>query len=375
MAGKSQSFSSSLPLIKIATNKTTKIGSTLPSLCAYDDDDENDDEDEKDETQTEKNKMADNKNKNDTKNIKTNKSEQVNKQEDDDDDEEEKEVLKLNPKLAASLRSRQEESSATATTSMPKKPSGLLGLLPPPKSNLFANKTALDKSKDNTESFARLLPRTLNSNKASASNKSTTAAEAVSSASECNASSSHKHHSYFHHHHHHNHNNEHGCNDQHELTASKRLKNKDFEQMAHAGAFQEIQDPEPVFSDDDNDQNEAEEEEARLRRQEELRREILSEEVMTKLGGVGKRKRNLDEIEIKEIDAKEIVGDQSANLMRQLTGDYNPPRNKEYFTSSSRRTHHITYLAYVAKDREQELRNTWAQNKQARQQSKMKYGF
>lgn len=69
------------------------------------------------------------------------------------------------------------------------------------------------------------------------------------------------------------------------------------------------------------------------------------------------------------------MGDNKAELMKQITSDYKPPSNKDYFGSSSRKTHQITYLAKVAVERDQELKNTWAQSKFNRQQAKQRYGF
>lgn len=44
-------------------------------------------------------------------------------------------------------------------------------------------------------------------------------------------------------------------------------------------------------------------------------------------------------------------------------------------TSTARRKHQITFLAFQAKQREIELKNEWAANKLTRSQTKAKYGF
>jgi hypothetical protein len=83
----------------------------------------------------------------------------------------------------------------------------------------------------------------------------------------------------------------------------------------------------------------------------------------------------MEDIEFTEVSASAIVGDNQAELIKQVTSEYKPPSNKEYFTSSSKRTHHVTYLAKVALERDQELRDSWAQGKFNRKMAREKYGF
>ncbi|KAJ8335244.1 hypothetical protein SKAU_G00408830 [Synaphobranchus kaupii] len=44
-------------------------------------------------------------------------------------------------------------------------------------------------------------------------------------------------------------------------------------------------------------------------------------------------------------------------------------------TGQQRRKHQITYLIHQAKERELELKNSWADNKLTRRQTQAKYGF
>lgn len=44
-------------------------------------------------------------------------------------------------------------------------------------------------------------------------------------------------------------------------------------------------------------------------------------------------------------------------------------------TGQQRRKHQITYLIHQAKEREMELKNSWAENKLTRRQTQAKYGF
>ena len=71
----------------------------------------------------------------------------------------------------------------------------------------------------------------------------------------------------------------------------------------------------------------------------------------------------------------DIIGDNKAELMKNITSNYKPPSNREFFGGGSRKKHQITYLAYVAKEREEELKNTWSQSAFNKKQSRERYGF
>jgi hypothetical protein len=106
-------------------------------------------------------------------------------------------------------------------------------------------------------------------------------------------------------------------------------------------------DPEPQFEEDTSNQQQ--------RKQQQ--QQPFDEEALKRF--MGKRSGNMSDIQFTDVSVNEIVGDNKAELMKQITSEYRPPSNKEYFTSSSRKSHQITYLAKVAKERDVELRNMW----------------
>lgn len=103
--------------------------------------------------------------------------------------------------------------------------------------------------------------------------------------------------------------------------------------------------------------------------------QMLDKEAMLRLCGSQGKKRKFNDFELTEVNASAIVGDNQSELLKQVTEAYRPPSNKEYFSTSSRRTHHVTYLAKVALERDQELRASWAQNKFNKRMAREKYGF
>lgn len=142
------------------------------------------------------------------------------------------------------------------------------------------------------------------------------------------------------------------------------------------------EDPEP-FANEENDSdseetnNQASDEAqpAELPTTSSITQQILDKEAVLRLCGSQGKKRKMEEIELTDVSANQIVGDNKAELLKQVTEEYRPPSNKEYFTTSSRRTHHVTYLAKVALERDQELRATWASNKFNKKMAREKYGF
>lgn len=101
----------------------------------------------------------------------------------------------------------------------------------------------------------------------------------------------------------------------------------------------------------------------------------FDQEALVKLCGSQGKRKGIDSIELLDVGVSDIVGNNRSELVKQITSDYRPPSNKDYFSSSSRKTHHVTYLAKVAIERDQELRDNWAQSKFNRQQARQKYGF
>lgn len=90
------------------------------------------------------------------------------------------------------------------------------------------------------------------------------------------------------------------------------------------------------------------------------------------------RGKRLEEINIIDVCADNQV-DKTQILIRGLTEQptYSSSSNTGDFNTSQqhRRKHQITYLAQQAKAREQELKNTWAQNRMTKRQTQAKYGF
>lgn len=148
------------------------------------------------------------------------------------------------------------------------------------------------------------------------------------------------------------------------------------------------EDPEPFAKDnresgneddddeqDDKSNEETEKLEANVTTASSINQQIIDKETMLRLCGSNGKKRKMEDIKFTEVSASQIVGDNKSELLKQVTDEYRPPTNKEYFTTSSRRTHHVTYLAKVAVERDQELRATWASNKFNRKMAREKYGF
>ncbi|KAI8792520.1 proline-rich protein PRCC [Biomphalaria glabrata] len=91
----------------------------------------------------------------------------------------------------------------------------------------------------------------------------------------------------------------------------------------------------------------------------------------------GKRKRGAEEA-ISFVDANVDDYVDPSEVSKHLTEEssYVSHKNKDNLpTAQQRRKKQITYLAYQAKEREMELKNTWAQNKLTKKQTQSKYGF
>lgn len=134
----------------------------------------------------------------------------------------------------------------------------------------------------------------------------------------------------------------------------------------------------PTFFEADEDpEPEYEEEEPEDKQQqfnpEEFGQPSLNQEALRQLGG--KRKNQFDNIEITDVKMNDIIGDNKSELMKNITSNYKPPSNRDFFGGSSKKKHQITYLAYVAKERDEELKNSWAQAAFNKKQSRERYGF
>ncbi len=147
--------------------------------------------------------------------------------------------------------------------------------------------------------------------------------------------------------------------DQNSVIVGRNLAPKKF--IADYKDF-ESQDPEIRFNDEEDDNvdnrehdhvHEHEEYESELNThahahaQEQTAKKAppeLNQEALMKLCG---KKNSKETIELMNVKANDIMGDTKSNLMKQITKEYKPPSNRDYFGSGSKRKHQITYLAYV----------------------------
>lgn len=93
----------------------------------------------------------------------------------------------------------------------------------------------------------------------------------------------------------------------------------------------------------------------------------------------GKRNRGREEINFVEIKGDDQLSGAQQWLTKSLTEEQSmrsfSKKKGEQPTGQQRRKHQITYLIHQAKERELELKNTWAENKLSRRQTQAKYGF
>ncbi|KAM4724920.1 proline-rich protein PRCC [Anableps anableps] len=94
----------------------------------------------------------------------------------------------------------------------------------------------------------------------------------------------------------------------------------------------------------------------------------------------GKRNRGKEEVKFLEIKGDDqLSGNQqwmtkSISEEKQTRQSYSKRRGEQP-TGQQRRKHQITYLIHQAKEREVELKNSWAENRMTRRQTQAKYGF
>ncbi|KAM8840689.1 proline-rich protein PRCC [Spinachia spinachia] len=94
----------------------------------------------------------------------------------------------------------------------------------------------------------------------------------------------------------------------------------------------------------------------------------------------GKRNRGKEEVKFLEIKGDDQLSGNQQWMTKSMTEEKQnrqsfSKRNKELPTGQQRRKHQITYLIHQAKERELELKNSWAENKLTRRQTQAKYGF
>lgn len=91
----------------------------------------------------------------------------------------------------------------------------------------------------------------------------------------------------------------------------------------------------------------------------------------------GKRQR-LDTINFIDVRADDQLPDKRERLIKALTEEtaHQPVKHKGNVPNAQqKRKHQITYLAFQAKQREQDLKNQWAMNARTRRETQAKYGF
>lgn len=94
----------------------------------------------------------------------------------------------------------------------------------------------------------------------------------------------------------------------------------------------------------------------------------------------GKRNRGKEEIKFLEIKGDDQLSGNKQWMTKSMTEEKQTrqsfsKKNREQPTGQQRRKHQITYLIHQAKERELELKNSWADNKLSRRQTQAKYGF
>ncbi|CAG5134751.1 unnamed protein product [Candidula unifasciata] len=90
----------------------------------------------------------------------------------------------------------------------------------------------------------------------------------------------------------------------------------------------------------------------------------------------GKRKRFEEAVDFVDANVDDFVDPSEVTKHLTEETEYVSQRNKDNLpTAQQRRKKQITYLAYQAKERELELKNTWAQNRMTKKQTQSKYGF
>ncbi|XP_059487524.1 proline-rich protein PRCC [Neocloeon triangulifer] len=99
----------------------------------------------------------------------------------------------------------------------------------------------------------------------------------------------------------------------------------------------------------------------------------LSDEAIRKLCG----RRQEDLTNMIDIQGEAVYADSKEWMLRNLTEEPEKDYSHRDKTpnSTQKRKHQITYLAFQAKERETELKNQWAANRQSKKQTQAKYGF
>lgn len=113
-------------------------------------------------------------------------------------------------------------------------------------------------------------------------------------------------------------------------------------------------------------------------RSEEVQEDLLAnEEALERLAGrINKRRRGEQCDNVIDVNYEDIKPDEREWLTKALTeDDADKPGPKNTIGGNMKRKHQITYLAAMAKEREQDLKKQWAANAQTRKTASSKYGF
>lgn len=108
---------------------------------------------------------------------------------------------------------------------------------------------------------------------------------------------------------------------------------------------------------------------------EEFGQTSLDQDALRQLGGRTRKNGQFNDIQFTDVKMDDVMGDSKKELLKNITSNYKPPSNREYFGGGGKKKSQITYLAYVAKEREEELKNSWANSAHNKKMSRQKYGF
>jgi len=90
----------------------------------------------------------------------------------------------------------------------------------------------------------------------------------------------------------------------------------------------------------------------------------------------GKRGQMMDEIaNIVDVNQSDLTAEPLEWMKQTLKEDAEAPGPRNTIKGQTKRKHQITYLAAMAKEKEQELKQKWSENAQARRAAGNKYGF
>ncbi|XP_065218340.1 proline-rich protein PRCC [Planococcus citri] len=103
----------------------------------------------------------------------------------------------------------------------------------------------------------------------------------------------------------------------------------------------------------------------------------LDEQTMQRHFGRKRKGDSIDDMEVIDVSQEDVLAESKRLVTMQLTEEGCTPMPYKLSGPStlSKRKHQITYLAFQAKAREQELKNFWAQNRLTKKQTQQKYGF